>query len=79
MAFTKLPARYASVVLPFILSILMTCIISLVSTLLAIGFEPAFTMKWLRAWGASWVIAFPALMLVLPVVRRITAAVVEKA
>ncbi|WP_376741448.1 DUF2798 domain-containing protein [Sinorhizobium psoraleae] len=33
---------------------------------------------WPHAWGASWAIAFPSLMLVLPVVRRIVGAIVEQ-
>jgi hypothetical protein len=31
----------------------------------------------LRAWGASWLVAFPSLLIVMPVVRRIVAAIVE--
>ncbi len=45
----KLPARYGSVVMPFLLSIFMTCIVSLISTLKGIGMSPQFTLKWLSA------------------------------
>lgn len=34
---------------------------------------------WMGAWGVSWLVAFPALLLLLPVVRRIVALVVEPA
>ncbi len=63
----------------------MTCVVSLVSTL--VGSGPALDM-WLLSWVAvlgccpgllSWVIAFPTLLIVLPVVRRVTAAIVEPA
>lgn len=70
----KLPARYAPVVLPLLLSILMTCVVSLISTLVGGGF--ALDM-WLRSWALSWVIAFPTLLVVLPLVRRVAAALVE--
>lgn len=33
----KLPARYAGVVMPFILSVLMTCVVSMISTFRSVG------------------------------------------
>ncbi|MBF6135457.1 DUF2798 domain-containing protein [Nocardia otitidiscaviarum] len=73
----KLPARYASLVLPLLLSILMTLVVSFISTVNGRGFDAGFLGIWLRAWGVSWLIAFPTLLLVLPLVRRVTAAVVH--
>lgn len=75
----KLPARYGSLVMPLMLSILMTCVVSFISTLKGVGMSPQFTSKWLGAWGVSWLIAFPVLLLVLPVVRKATAALVRAA
>lgn len=74
----KLPARYASVVLPLFLSVLMTCIVSLISTLHGVGAVPGMFRIWMGAWGLSWVIAFPILLLVLPLVKMATGFVVEK-
>ena len=73
----KLPARYAAIVMPFLLSLLMTCIISFISTWYGIGLVPDFAGIWLGSWGLSWMVAFPTLLVVLPIVRRITAAIVE--
>jgi hypothetical protein len=73
----KLPARYAALVMPLLLSLLMTFVVSLISTLRSIGLAPDFPMIWLSAWGLSWLVAFPTLLLVLPLVRRLTAALVE--
>lgn len=75
--FRKLPPRAALVVTPLILSILMTNIVSLISTLNGVGLAPNFLDLWLRAWGLSWVVAFPVLLFVLPAVRRATAALVH--
>ncbi|MBF6168650.1 DUF2798 domain-containing protein [Streptomyces gardneri] len=72
--FGKLPARYTLVIMPMLLSILMTCIVSLISTLMSDGLAIGV---WLRSWAVSWPIAFPTLLLVLPAVRRITAALVQ--
>ncbi|MDI1264297.1 MAG: DUF2798 domain-containing protein [bacterium] len=76
-AIRKLPARYAPVVMPFILSILMTFVVSMISTLRSLGPTPAFFATWPGAWAISWVVAFPTLLAVLPLVRRIVALVVE--
>ncbi|HEX2009424.1 MAG TPA: DUF2798 domain-containing protein [Roseateles sp.] len=73
----KLPARYAGVVMPLLLSILMTCIVSLISTWRGIGPVPGFWRIWLGSWSWSWLVAFPTLLLMLPLVRRATAALVE--
>ena len=77
MTFRKLPKRFAGIVMPLILSLLMTCVVSAISVLKAGGLEHDFTQIWLHAWGLSWLIAFPVLLCVLPLVRRIVMAVVE--
>lgn len=75
---TKLPARYATIVMPLVLSVLMTFVISAVSTLLSLGPTPAFVATWPSAWAVSWLVAFPTLILVLPLVRKIVSLVVEQ-
>ena len=73
----KLPAHYATIVLPLFLSLLMTFVISGVSTLMSLGPTRAFVSTWPAAWALSWVIGFPTLVMVLPLVRRLVALVVE--
>ncbi|OYU45812.1 MAG: hypothetical protein CFE44_05545 [Burkholderiales bacterium PBB4] len=73
----KLPARYAAWVMPLLLSVLMTCIVSLISTLKGVGWVPGFWRLWLSAWAVSWLVAFPTLLVALPLVRKLTAALVD--
>ena len=73
----KLPARAAAWVMPLLLSILMTFIVSMISTLRSTGLSPGLLRMWLGSWALSWVVAFPTLLLVLPLVRRATAAIVD--
>jgi hypothetical protein len=73
----KLPRRYQVVALPFVLSVLMSCIVSGITTLRIGGFDQAFFSSWMSAWGLSWLVAFPAVLVVLPVARRIVGLVVE--
>jgi hypothetical protein len=67
----KLPARYISIMTPLILSVLMTFIVSFISTVKNLGIRPELPHNWIMAWGLSWLVAFPTLLLVLPAVRRI--------
>lgn len=73
----KLPPRYNAVAMPLVLSGLMTIIVSGISTLNAIGFAPGWGGKWFSAWLLSWAVAFPVMVFVLPVARRIVANFVE--
>ncbi|MDG5497741.1 DUF2798 domain-containing protein [Niveispirillum sp. BGYR6] len=75
--FRKLPPSAATFVMPLILSILMTCVVSAVATLRNIGLVEGVAGHWLQAWGLSWLIAFPTLLLVLPLVRRIVGLLVQ--
>jgi hypothetical protein len=74
----KLPAHFNVVALPFVLSILMSCLVSLIATLRATGFDGFSAASWLQAWGLSWVVAFPALFVMMPLARRTVALLVEK-
>lgn len=73
----KLPARYNGIAFPFMLSLLMTCIVSGISTVNGIGLVDGLFGKWMQAWGLSWIVAFPTMLFVFPVVRRLVGLVVE--
>jgi hypothetical protein len=77
--FPKLPARCAVWVMPLLLSIFMTFVVSMISTLRGVGLSPEMLKIWMSAWALSWIFAFPILLLVLPVVRKATAAIVDMA
>lgn len=73
----RIPARYAPILFGFLLSGLMSCVVSGVATLRAVGLPPSFFGLWMGAWSASWAVAFPAVLVVAPVVRRLVSAVTE--
>jgi Protein of unknown function (DUF2798) len=75
---SKLPARYNIIAMPFVLSVMMSFIISGVSTLRALGFVDGFVAKWMVTWGLSWLVAFPTVLVLLPLVRKIVAMFVEQ-
>ena len=78
MTFRKLPAKSATFVLPLVISILMSCIVSGVSTFHSIAPEADFVPTWMSAWAISWIIAFPVLLVVLPTARKIVFLFVEE-
>lgn len=78
MKYRKLPARFYPYALPFVISIIMSCIVSGIATLKALGPVPDFFNLWMHGWAFSWVIAFPTLLTVMPLARRIVLSFVEK-
>ncbi|MBT0958304.1 DUF2798 domain-containing protein [Alphaproteobacteria bacterium KMM 3653] len=66
-----IPRRLEQIAFGFLLSCLMSFLISGVSTVLTLGFAPGFLTSWIAAWLPSWAIAFPAVLVVAPFVRRI--------
>ncbi|MEM1236462.1 MAG: DUF2798 domain-containing protein [Pseudomonadota bacterium] len=68
------PARLAPILVSLIVSGLMSCMVSGVSTLRALGFIDGFFGAWMSNWAVSWSIAFPVLLIVGPIVRRAVAA-----
>jgi hypothetical protein len=68
-----LPARFAPILFGFILSGLMSLIVSGISTLRVTGLTDVFVGSWMTSWGYSWAIAFPTVLVVAPIARKIVA------
>jgi hypothetical protein len=66
------PRRSAPFVFAFVLSGFMTLIVSGVVTLIALGPVAGVASVWIGAWITAWAIAFPALILMRPLVHRLT-------
>jgi hypothetical protein len=67
----KLPSRFASILFSLIVSLTMSCIVAGISTFSTISFSNVFFMSWIVAWGKSWPIAFPILLTVVPMARKL--------
>ena len=65
-----IPAKYGHLPFIFIVSICMSWVVSGVSVLNTAGFVNALFGLWMTAWLKSWVIAFPSLLIIAPLVRR---------
>ena len=73
----KLPAKYAVWILPLFLSCLMSGIISLINMLRNLGWIDGFINLWINNWMISWAFAFPIVLILLPLVRRLTGLLVD--
>jgi hypothetical protein len=71
-----MPARFAPIVFGFVLSGLMSFLVSGVATFRNAGLVDGFFGLWVSAWLPSWMIAFPVVLVVAPVARRIVGMMV---
>jgi hypothetical protein len=71
-----MPARFSPILFGFILSGLMSCIVSGIATFRALSDEQAFVDAWMASWMFSWAAAFPTVLIVAPLARRIVARLV---
>ncbi|QFT58436.1 hypothetical protein FIU94_06310 [Sulfitobacter sp. THAF37] len=73
-----IPARYAPILFGLILSGLMSSMVSGIATLRAAGLGEGVFLLWMGAWMTSWAIAFPAVLLVAPLTRRLVDRLVRQ-
>lgn len=74
-----IPSRYSPYVFSFFMSLLMSGVMSFCITLLNLGWVTDVVMLWLKAWSAAFVIAFPTIVLITPLVRRLVTLVIQNA
>ncbi len=67
----KIPARFAPVAFGALLSTVMVSLVTAVLLLRREGPGPQFAAHWLQGFAATWPAAFPAALVVAPLVRRV--------
>lgn len=73
-----LPRKYGPALFSLTLSCLMSLLVSGIATLRAAGMSGDFPALWLSSWLTAWLIAFPAVMLLAPLSRKMVAALVAE-
>jgi len=63
--------KHAPWLFGLMLSGLMSLLVSGIATLRATGWGAAFPSMWMNAWWMAWGVAFPAVLLLAPLTRRI--------
>ncbi|MBE0412173.1 DUF2798 domain-containing protein [Yoonia sp.] len=72
-----IPARFANVLFGFLLSGMMSLIVSGISTFRAAGLSDGLFGLWMSSWAPSWMVAFPSVLLVAPFTRRLVARLIK--
>ncbi len=73
----KIPKKYTGILFAFMMSLFMAFIMSGVLTALFAGISAQFFSHWMSAFIHAWPVAFPAVLLVAPIVRRIVASLTD--
>ena len=74
-----IPAKYTQLIFSFFLSIFMSCVVSGVSVFNTTGLIDGFVGLWMTAWLKSWVVAFPTILIIAPLTRRLVEELVRNA
>jgi len=72
-------SKYLPLVQSFILSCLMSFLMSGVITLFNLGFIDGFFIIWAKAWLFAFSIAFPTILMVFPFARKLAMKIASKA
>lgn len=72
-----IPARFEPLVFGLVLSGLMSFVVSGIATLRVTGLVAGFPGLWLGAWLTAWVFAYPVVLFVAPVARRIVSRMMD--
>lgn len=71
-----IPARLEFPLFGFLVSGVMSLLVSAVAMLRAVGMTAGFHDAWMGAWLPSWAVAFAAILFVVPMVQRVLAPLV---
>ena len=71
----RIPARYAPLLFGAFLSAIMVSIVSAVVLLMNQGWSTDFPVRWAKSFAGTWPIAFPTVLVVAPLVRRLAARI----
>jgi len=69
--------KYQKVLFAFLMALMMSGIMSLVISVFNLGLHANIVHIWLKAWGFAFVVAFPTIMLVAPIVQRLVNRLIE--
>jgi Protein of unknown function (DUF2798) len=72
-----IPARFAPLAFGFVLSCMMSLLVSGIATFRNVGLIDGFLAIWMGAWLPSWLIAFPVVLAVAPLARQVVSSLVK--
>lgn len=73
----KLPVRLFQPLFGLFMAFFMSFLMSGAITAINIGIPPDFVGRWMHSWGLAFVLAYPAILIVAPLARRLTLRLVD--
>ncbi|MEH6627028.1 MAG: DUF2798 domain-containing protein [Motiliproteus sp.] len=70
--------KYHKIVFSFFMALLMSGIMSFVISIFNIGFVSNIVSVWLKAWSFAFIVAFPTMTLVSPLVHKLVSLVLHE-
>ncbi len=70
--------KYYGIIFSLFMALLMSGIMSFVISILNIGLDNQILKIWLKAWGGSFVVAFPTRLIMTPFVKYLIEILIEK-
>lgn len=65
-----IPKKHEMILFAFLMSLFMSGFMSLIITYINLGFVDSFIIIWLEAYWKAFLIAFPTIIIVVPLVKK---------
>lgn len=70
--------KYQKIVFAFLMALIMSCIMSFVISVFNVGLHGQIVQVWLKAWAFAFVVAFPTIMVVAPIVKTLVILLIKQ-
>ena len=72
-----IPARYEMILFQFLISAVMSCLVSGMVSVINLGVDGFQFLLWFEAWIIAWSIAFPTIVVMSPAIRTLTKSLIK--
>jgi hypothetical protein len=70
--------KHHKIVFSFFMALLMSCIMSFVISIFNVGMVANIITIWLQAWSFAFMVAFPTIMIISPIVHKLVSIVLHE-
>ncbi|WP_024955079.1 DUF2798 domain-containing protein [Sulfurospirillum arcachonense] len=69
--------RYEFLIFSLLVTMFMSLVISGVLVIVNLGLVDNFPIVWFNAWIKAWIVAFPSVLVIIPMVRKMIVKIVK--
>ena len=73
----KLQKKHSSLIFALIMAFILPFVMTFFITLINAGLNEKFLLIWLKAYGIAFVVAFPAILIIAPRIRKFVESITE--